>query len=164
MRSMPKPEDRPKLMGCTCSRLRKVARRVSQIYDRSLESSGLTVTQYGLLAHLASFDGISIGALAEKMVMDPTSLTRTLRPLERQGLVALKPSRSDRRMRLLHLTTAGRRAFEQAKPAWARTQRFIESAIGELETPALHAALDRVLERLADHSQLSGHTDRVAPR
>lgn len=70
---MPKLEDAspPKLMGCTCSRLRKVARRVSQIYDRSLESSGLTVTQYALLAYLASFDGISIGALAEKWSWTP---------------------------------------------------------------------------------------------
>jgi DNA-binding MarR family transcriptional regulator len=163
MRDMPKPEDRPKLLGCTCSRLRKVTRRVSQIYDRSLESSGLTVTQYALLAHLASFDGISIGALAEKMVMDPTSLTRTLRPLERQGLVALKASRDDRRMRSLHLTTAGRRAFEQAKPAWARTQRFIESAIGELETPELHAALDRVLEQLANHDEDFVRSSRMTP-
>ncbi len=160
---MPKLEDRPRLMGCTCSRLRKVTRRVSQIYDRSLESSGLTVTQYALLAHLASFDGISIGALAGKMVMDPTSLTRTLRPLERQGLVVLKPSRSDRRMRLLHLTSAGRRAFDQAKPYWARTQRFIESAIGELETPALHAALDRVLEKLANHDEDYTRSSRMAP-
>jgi hypothetical protein len=98
MRGMPKPEDRPKLLGCTCSRLRKVTRRVSQIYDRSLESSGLTVTQYALLAHLASFDGISIGALAEKMV-----------------------------------------------------------------TPALHAALDRVLEQLANYDEDFAPSSRMAP-
>jgi DNA-binding MarR family transcriptional regulator len=151
-------------MGCTCSRLRKVTRRVSQIYDRSLEPSGLTVTQYALLAHLAAFDGISIGALADKMVMDPTSLTRTLRPLERQGLIVLKPSRNDRRMRSLHLTSAGRRAFEQAKPAWTRTQRFIESVIGELETPALHAALDHVLERLAGQDELVARSNRMTTR
>lgn len=154
----------PKLTGCTCSRLRKVTRRVSQIYDHSLEAWGLTVTQYAVLAHLAAFDGISIGALAEKMVMDPTSLTRTLRPLEREGLVVLKPSRSDRRVRSLHLTAAGRRAFDNAKPAWARAQRHIESVIGELETPALHAALDRVLERLADHDKRIGPTQRTAAR
>lgn len=149
---MPKLDDSlpPRSMGCTCMRLRKASRRVSQIYDRSLEPSGLTITQYALLAYLSSFGGISIGALAQKLVMDPTTLTRNLHPLERQGLVALKPNRNDRRSRSLHLTAAGRRVFEQAKPAWARAQRHVESAIGELETPALHAALERVLERLAD--------------
>ena len=140
----------PKTAGCTCMRLRKASRRVTQIYDRSLEEAGMTVTQYGLLGHLARFDGTSIGTLAEKLIMDPTTLTRNLRPLERQGFVAIKADREDKRSRCVHLTAAGRKAFEKAKPAWARAQRHVEQAMGELETPALNAALDRVLERLAE--------------
>jgi DNA-binding MarR family transcriptional regulator len=131
-------------------RLRKASRRVSQIYDRSLEPAGLTVTQYGILGHLALFDGISIGALAEKLIMDPTTLTRNLRPLERRGLVVLKPDRRDRRSRCLHLTASGRQAFERAKPAWARAQQHVEEVLGEADIPVLHAALDRVLEKLAE--------------
>jgi len=136
--------------GCTCMRLRKASRRVSQIYDRSLEEAGMTVTQYGVLGHLAAFDGIGIGALAEKLIMDPTTLTRSLRPLQRQGLVAIKPDRLDKRSRRLHLTASGRKAFDDARPAWARAQRHIEQALGESETPALNATLDRVLDRLAE--------------
>ena len=109
----------------------------------------MTVTQYGLLGHLAKFDGVSIGTLAEKLIMDPTTLTRNLRPLERQGFVAIRPDLRDKRSRCLHLTTSGRQAFAAAKPAWARAQRQIERALGEAETPALNAALDRVLEKLA---------------
>jgi DNA-binding MarR family transcriptional regulator len=135
--------------GCTCLRLRKAARRVSQIYDQHLEPFGLTVTQYGVLSHLATYDGISIGELAEKLVMDPTTLTRNLRPLEREGLVEAKPDRHDRRARSLGLTVKGRKVLERAKPGWARAQRHIERVLGEIETPALNAALDRVLERLA---------------
>jgi DNA-binding MarR family transcriptional regulator len=140
---------KPKSQGCTCLRLRKASRRVSQIYDQHLEPFGLTVTQYGVLGHVATFDGITIGALADKLIVDPTALTRSLRPLERQGLVAVKIDRRDRRARCLHLTASGRKAYEQAKPAWARAQRHIERALGGLEAPALNAALDRVLERLA---------------
>jgi DNA-binding MarR family transcriptional regulator len=131
-------------------RLRKASRRVSQIYDRSLEPAGLTVTQYGILGHLAQFDGITIGALAGKLIMDPTTLTRNLRPLERQGFVALKPDRRDRRSRCLHLTASGHKAFERAKPAWVRAQQQIEHVLGEAEIPVLHASLDRVLEKLAE--------------
>jgi DNA-binding MarR family transcriptional regulator len=139
----------PRSRGCTCLRLRKASRRVSQIYDQHLEQFGLTVTQYDVLGHLASFEGISIGELAEKLVMDPTTLTRNLRPLERQGLVAVKPDRRDRRARSLQLTASGRKGFERARSGWVRAQRYIERVIGDLETPALNAALDRVLERLA---------------
>ena len=58
---------------------------MTQIYDRHLEPTGLTITQYGLLSHLRSLDGVSIGALAERLVMDPTTLTRTLGPLVTAG-------------------------------------------------------------------------------
>ena len=119
-------QSKRKRLGCTCMRLRKATRRVSQIYDRSLEAAGMTVTQYGLLGQLARFDGIGIGALAEKLIMDPTTLTRNLRPLERQGFVSMKADRRDKRSRCLHLTASGpcslraRRACLGAGPASGR--------------------------------------------
>jgi DNA-binding MarR family transcriptional regulator len=82
--------------------------------------------------------------------MDPTTLTRNLRPLQRQGFVTIKPDRRDKRSRCLHLTAGGRAAFEKAKPAWVRAQGRIEEALGGSEAAALNAALDRVLERLAE--------------
>ena len=139
-----------RMLGCTCMRLRKVSRRVSQIYDRSLEEAGLTVTQYGVLGHIARFDGIGIGALAEKLGMDPTTLTRNLRPLERQGFVKIKADAEDKRSRCLYLTAAGRAVFENAKPAWMRAQNHVERALGGAETSSLNEALDRVLVKLAD--------------
>ena len=140
---------RPELSSCSCLRLRKASRRVSQIYDQYLHPHGLTNTQYGLLAHLNRLDGVSIGALAGRLIMDPTTLTRNLRPLERQELIRLAPDPRDRRSRRLHLTDRGRAAFTAAMPAWKEAQRHIETALGPLATPALHAALDHMLERLA---------------
>ena len=139
-----------KSLGCTCMRLRKASRRVTQIYDRALEAAGLTVTQYGLLGQLLRSAGIGIGALAERLVMDPTTLTRSLRPLQRQGLVTTRPDRRDRRSKCLHLTAKGRAAFENAVPAWKRAQRRLEEAIGGSEVAALSAALDHVIERLGE--------------
>jgi DNA-binding MarR family transcriptional regulator len=134
--------------GCTCMLMRKASRRISQIYDRYLERHGLTITQFGLLANLKGLDGISIGALAEKLIMDPTTLTRNLRPLQRQDLVAPTPDPNDRRSVRLHLTEKGREAFREAKPAWIEAQRHIEDAVGSTGMPDLHAALDHMLERL----------------
>jgi DNA-binding MarR family transcriptional regulator len=131
-------------------RLRKASRRVTQIYDRALEAAGLTVTQYGLLGQLLRSAGIGIGALAEGLVMDPTTLTRSLRPLQRQGFVTTRPDRRDRRSKCLHLTAKGRAAFENAVPAWKGAQRRVEEAIGGSEIAALSAALDHVIERLGE--------------
>ncbi|WP_119421408.1 MarR family winged helix-turn-helix transcriptional regulator [Desertibaculum subflavum] len=134
--------------SCTCSRIRKAARRVTQIYDQFLEPTGLTITQFGMLAQLKRHDGITIGGLAEKMIMDPTTLTRNLRPIERDGLVRQVPDPDDRRARQLHLTPRGRAAFEKARPAWAKAQRHMETTLGEPETEVLNAVLDRSLARL----------------
>ena len=139
----------PASFGCTCLRLRKAARRITHIYDGYVEPFGLTITQFVLLAHLRVLDGISVGALAERLVMDPTTLTRNLRPLEREGLVRLERDPADRRSRTLHLTDQGRETLRAARPAWARAQRHVEESLGNADAAGLNAALDRMLERFA---------------
>ncbi len=146
MRSEPDPAA-PRL-GCTCSRLRKAARRVSQIFDQHLEPYGLTITQFGLLAQLKRQDGISIGGLAEAMIMDPTTLSRNLRPMAERGLITMTPDPSDKRARCLHLTREGRNAFTRARPGWARAQRLVEDTLSLREATALNDTLDRSLDRL----------------
>ncbi|MBL8690843.1 MAG: winged helix-turn-helix transcriptional regulator [Rhodospirillaceae bacterium] len=137
------------LSFCTASRVRKAARLVSQIFDRHLERYDLTITQFGLLAYINTFDGIGIGDLAGKLVMDPTTVTRNLRPLQRRGLVALAADPNDRRARRLHLTADGRAALKDAKPGWSKAQREVEAALGDADTAALHATLDRALAKLS---------------
>ncbi|WP_439574455.1 MarR family winged helix-turn-helix transcriptional regulator [Phreatobacter sp.] len=135
--------------ACTCARVRKAARRITQIYDRHIQPAGLTVTQFGILANLTRLDGIAIGALAERMIMDPTALTRGLKPLERQGFVRLEPDPNDRRARRILLTAAGRAALSEARPGWARAQAEVRAALGADATAALHQSIDFTLERLA---------------
>jgi DNA-binding MarR family transcriptional regulator len=128
--------------------LRKAARRVSQIYDVYLEPHGLTVTQYGLLGHLWAFDGIGVGCLADKLVMDPTTLTRNLRPLQRRGLVRSAPDPHDRRNRKLSLTRAGRTAWRRARPGWEEAQRRVASVLGTERGATLAAIIDGMLAKL----------------
>jgi DNA-binding MarR family transcriptional regulator len=144
-------KERIKLVSseCTCLRLRKAARCMTQIYDQHLEPFSLTVTQFSLLGHVRAFDGIGIGALAEKLITDPTTLTRNLRPLERRDLLILVHDPNDRRSRRLHLTDKGREAYVTAKPAWANAQKEVEGMLGEQAAIALNTSLDHMLEQLA---------------
>ena len=89
--------------GCVGFRLRKLSRRVSQIYDQMLAPVELTGTQFSLLSNLATNPDISIGELADHLMMDPTTLTRTLRPLERRRLISIVTTREDRRRRAVDL-------------------------------------------------------------
>src|SRR5262249_31637101 len=75
-----------KIMECTCLRMQRATRLVTQLYDHALGPSGLTVSQFGLLAYLfgasrAQSNASSIGTIAEWLGMDPTTLNRNLKPL-----------------------------------------------------------------------------------
>lgn len=135
-------------LPCICSRVRRTARRVSQIYDRHLEPYGLSITQYGIMAQLRRAPGLSIGELAERMVMDPTSLTRSLKPLERMGRLSLATDPSDRRTRRLSLTPEGLAVLTTARPGWEAAQREVRAALGETASTDLVARLDDTLARL----------------
>lgn len=138
----------PATLPCICSRVRRTARRVSQIYDRHLEPFGLSITQFGIMAQLRREPGLSIGELAVRMVMDPTSLTRGLKPLERRGLLRLDADPDDRRTRRLSLTAEGLSALTAARPGWGAAQADVRSALGVAESADLVARLDDTLARL----------------
>lgn len=135
------------LGSCTCLRIRKAARRITQIYDHALAPSGLGAAQFSLLAHLRWHDGLSIVELAEMMGMDRTTLTRNLKPLEAQGLAAVGPG-PDRRSKAVRLTAEGRDALRRAAPLWREAQDRVEATLGEPTVAELHRLLDRSIDTL----------------
>ncbi|MBF2006109.1 MAG: MarR family transcriptional regulator [Chlorogloeopsis fritschii C42_A2020_084] len=92
-------------LDCTCDRLRKLTRRVTQIYDWHLQPSGLRITQFSLLATLGAAKSVSVTELAEALGMDRTTLIRNLRPLERSGYLTVDAG-SDRRSQKLNRKNA----------------------------------------------------------
>ena len=73
----------PTLGPCACSQVRRLARKLSSLYDALLSPEDLTITQYSLLADIERAGQLSHAVLAEKVGMDRTTLTRNLRPLTR---------------------------------------------------------------------------------
>lgn len=94
---------------CNCFTVRAAARHVTQFYDQLLAPTGLRTTQFSILAKLNRHGPLTIKALAEDMVMDRTTLSRNMLPLERDGLIRIEPTASDRRAKELHLTNAGKK-------------------------------------------------------
>jgi DNA-binding MarR family transcriptional regulator len=86
----------PKAEDCNCFAVRSAARHVSQFYDRFLAPTGLRTTQFSILAKLNRKGPLTINELAKDMIMDRTTLGRNVRPLERDGLIAIEAVQSDR--------------------------------------------------------------------
>jgi DNA-binding MarR family transcriptional regulator len=136
------------IMGCTCLRMRRATRRVTQVYDRALEPAGLTVNQFGLLGYLfgasrAPAQASSIGSIAEWLGMDPTTLNRNLKPLLAKGMVKNATDPADRRIRVVRITEKGLRTLREALPRWRSAQADVEKMIGATSIAELNTLLDQ---------------------
>ncbi|WP_425989959.1 MarR family winged helix-turn-helix transcriptional regulator [Afipia sp. DC4300-2b1] len=128
---------------CICLGLRKGARQTTQIYDEFLAPSGIRITQFGLLAHLEiSKAPLSVSALATELSMDPTTLNRNLKPLEKRKLVRMITHDRDRRSKIIALTSSGRKLLWRAAPLWKAAHDHVYELLGKAEAAALSKTLD----------------------
>lgn len=143
-------------LRCTCYRVRKAARALTQLYDRLLEPSGLTVTQMSLLTELARFPSLSITGLGRHLGMDRTTTSRTVKPMLACGLIR-EIAGEDRRARNLALTDKGSAALQSAVTAWRRAETAMLQALGEGRREQLYGLLgDASQAALSAERKLAG--------
>ncbi len=94
---------------------------------------------------LAHAGEITQGRLGEHLVIDSTTLTRTLAPLRARAWIASRPG-TDRRQRLWRLTPAGRRQLQRTRPHWERAQKRLRKELGEAEWNSLQASVARTTQ------------------
>jgi DNA-binding MarR family transcriptional regulator len=125
---------------CTANNLRRASRQVSAAFDGVMADTGLRGTQFTLLTALAVGGEMPLTRLAEVLSLDRTTLTRNLAPLEREGLVASRPT-PDGRVRQVALTRRGEEVLERALPRWETAQRKVVAALGERKWKELMSTL-----------------------
>lgn len=134
--------------GCTNFQLRQLMRRVGQHYDLEMGKIGLKTTQYSLLSHILKLEPVRPTDLANAMTMEPSTLTRNLKPLLAAGWVALG-SGSDGRSRSVTITEAGRTKRAEAQRRWKSAQLGLNQILGAQRVTTLHALLQESLLLLA---------------
>jgi DNA-binding MarR family transcriptional regulator len=113
--------------SCASFNFRRAARAVTSLYDQAFEPFGIRSTQFSILVGIAKTQPTSISALSDLLVIDRTTLTRSLRLLKKLGLLSVS-DRSTKRQRFLTLTPKGARILAASLPAWRKAQdRFVQS-------------------------------------
>lgn len=115
---------------CCCFNLRKITRSVTQYFDRHLDPSGIRATQFTLLIALSSTNAKTLTEIAEGLVMDRTTLTRNLKPLEKLGFISTVQT-VDKRSKAYILTEKGREVLAKAVPLWREAQQHVVSNFGD---------------------------------
>lgn len=141
------PNQPAPVRGCTCFRLRKLTRRVTQHYDAHLARAGLRITQFSVLGVLLHGGSLSVSELAARLEMDRTTLSRNLGPLQAAGWVEVGAGQ-DARSRAVQITAAGRDTWHRAKPHWRQAQDALNQVLGLEQVAGLHVLLDDSLARL----------------
>ena len=129
--------------SCAAFNFRRTARAVARLYDLGLEPSGLRATQFAILTAIAKFQPVSISRIGEILVLDQTTLTRSLRLLQKQRYLEISP-RSIRRQRFLTLTDSGVKALAIAVPLWRKVQLKFLAEMGGDTWPMLRNELERL--------------------
>ena len=129
--------------ACACFNVRKVSRQLSQLYDHALEPSGLKNTQFTMLAVASEAGPISITNLSRLLDLDRTTLTRNLRIMEREGLIAVG-SGKDARSKIVTLSAKGRSRLSQATPLWRSAQAKILKRFGRNRWDSLRLELQEI--------------------
>jgi DNA-binding MarR family transcriptional regulator len=127
--------------ACVCLGVRRAARLVARRYDDALRPLGITSGQFSILAALMRDEAVPLGALADALGMDRTTLSRNLKPLEGGRLVVTMSDKADRRVRGLVLTDKGRKLLDHAVPLWLTAQVDSERRLAGTEWPILRTQL-----------------------
>jgi len=128
---------------CASFNFRRTARAVTRLYDMALQESGIRSTQFAILVGIAKNQPVSMGALAEVLIIDSTTLTRSLRLLQKEGLVAIS-NRAAMRQRFLTITAKGKRTLARSLAAWRKTHEHFVATIGSEYWIELRSELERL--------------------
>jgi DNA-binding MarR family transcriptional regulator len=121
---------------CLCLHVQRAARALARRFDDALRPIGLTQGQFSLLISLNRAEPPTMGAVANLLALDRTTLTANLKPLQRRGLVKVVVDANDKRSRRLILTPSGRELLAAAAPVWkrahAKAERLLKSSSSDL--------------------------------
>jgi DNA-binding MarR family transcriptional regulator len=110
------------LRDCLCFSARLAARRLTAFYEARLKPHGLTIAQFGALVETARLKAPAMSDLAGLMALDPSTLSRKLRPLQAAGLVEIEADAGNGRVRRVRLTICGKARLRAAAAAWRKAQ------------------------------------------
>ncbi|MEE9344688.1 MAG: MarR family winged helix-turn-helix transcriptional regulator [Methylococcales bacterium] len=127
--------------SCLEYNLRKASRIAAQHYEEVMKPCGLRNTQFSLIVATSLMGKPLISDLAKVLAMDRTTVSRNLKPLQREGLLSITPGK-DKRSRHITLTEAGKQRLVQAIPLWKQAHQSLQQKVGLENAQQLLATLD----------------------
>ena len=130
--------------------LAKVCRAHRGNVGALLSGVGLHVGQEMVLLELWKEDGLKGGELADRLGVEPPTVTRMIRRMEGYGFVERRPDPADARSFRVHLTDKGRALEEPVARIWREVEEKTLRGISPEEMLVLRRLLARIRENLGN--------------
>lgn len=128
----PEKEGQPREPGDLQSEVTRASRAMRTFLTNALSHSGIYAGQDGVILALAEENGLSAGAIADRLGVKPPTMTRTLSRMEAQGFIERQTDTTDGRQMRAVLTEQGRQHVGA-----------IQLAVKATENLALHDLTDK---------------------
>ena len=132
-----------KLRNQLCFPLYAAARNMTNLYTPLLSPLGLTYTQYLVFLVLWEQDGLTVGEIGEKLMLDNGTLSPLLKKLQQAGYIERRRSEEDERVVVVTLTEKGRALQQQARDVPLKAAGCLE--LPPEKTRALYTLLYELL-------------------
>jgi MarR family transcriptional regulator, transcriptional regulator for hemolysin len=129
--------------------LHQVAHAWRNELSRRLRPQGFSHSSWLLLIHLSRNDGCTHRELAQSMGIEAATLVRLVDHMEREGLLKRHGSETDRRVKHLLLSAAGKKAVEQIRSSAAELRKEILAGSGKEDIGVALNVLQSIRNKLA---------------
>lgn len=133
--------------------IRGVNRRLEQMLEAELKPRSISIHQYRVLEALTEQNGLPMGDLATRLLIDGPTLTKIIDRMVESAQVYRAPDPHDRRRVLIFLSQRGAEQFRDIGPVVKSIQQKLLNRLGASEATVLTSLLSELLgDRAAAHS------------
>jgi len=129
--------------------LHQVAHAWRTELDRRLRPSGFSHSRWLLLLHLSRHDGCTHHELARHMGIEAATLVRLVDRMEKEEMLKRRGSETDRRVKHLYLSPAGKEAVDLIRSHAAELRKEILSGSSIEEIGIALGVLQGIRDKLA---------------
>lgn len=141
-------------------------RRLQQIavalFVAECEALDLTPVQYASLTVIRDVADLDVTRLSSLIALDKATLAKVIERLEAKGWISRTGSGQDKRIKLLRITSKGRKVLTVAEPRVRRCQQRIMAPLAEADRQSFMTMLERLVEINNDYSRAPMRTPRSA--
>ncbi|MEM6311760.1 MAG: MarR family winged helix-turn-helix transcriptional regulator [Pseudomonadota bacterium] len=126
-------------------RISRVQAKLNAQASRILqETSGITLSQWRVIALVGAVGQTQSSKLSKEAALDKSLLSRNLKTLIEQGVMASRTDAEDHRVQILSLTDKGRAIFEKTLPVTRARQTQLREGLTDEDLKVFHKVLDHL--------------------